>query len=85
MGLIKNDKVKEQAIKHANFFHKRGTEANRQDIQIFECAIQFAETELQHLAIEFKNWCDIFENKNQNIGYFNSELFSKFIEQRNKS
>ena len=61
-------------------------------LDIFEFGVSFTEIELQNLAVEFSEWCVINFGYDKGLkewcnyeGEFKTtELFSKFITQRNK-
>ena len=97
MKIISEEKIIEESKDHAMYY---GFETDEVAEDSFRCGVYFAESELQNLAIEFAEWKDknFFEserhhnrpiiylsfNPDESNGYYLSQLFDKFINQRNK-
>ena len=106
MGLINEEKVIEKAIEYGKYMTNLRTRGqstsiclSREDHQQegFIEGVDFAETELKDMAIEFAEWifqkyvklngtwCLRFENQTDKGNYYSSsELFAKFQEQINQ-
>jgi len=90
MKIITEEKIK---VASENYSVNRSSDTGQID---FKAGVNFAETELQNIAIEFAEWVRRNGYHNEKIGYYSkqtkvlislystSELFTKFITERSK-